>query len=557
MRAIMMVGLAALGGAVSLAAQHGHSYEFGVFGSYTHYDRAFNLDTKIGGGARLGYLFGDVVEAEVEILFPSEYTVGVSSTKIDPLIGGGSLVFNLLHSERNILYVLGGYSRLDFGTTVPYRFTDDGAHAAIGDRIFLSHNLALRLEARGIYTPSTKSSFGTKATHIVGSVGLAILAPGGSPRAARPAAAPPPPPPPPPPAPALPAPALPTPPLLIQDTDQDGVPDKDDACPNTPLGATVDARGCPLDSDHDGVPDGIDKCPDTPAGATVDATGCPTDSDHDGVPDGIDKCPDTPTGVSVDAAGCAIDSDHDGVPDGIDKCPDTPAGATVDATGCPTDSDHDGVPDGIDKCPDTPAGATVDATGCPTDGDHDGVPDGIDKCPNTPPATAVDAVGCPIAQDSDGDGVPDSLDKCPNTPKGVPVDATGCMILFRPEVTAPARPGAPPRPTLVLRGVNFQTARSVLTLDSHAVLDQVAASLTANPEIRIEIAGYTDNTGPIGLNLRLSQGRAAAVRAYLARKGVAPARMLARGYGSVNPVAPNTTVAGRAQNRRVELHRLP
>ncbi|PYP34108.1 MAG: hypothetical protein DMD49_01285 [Gemmatimonadetes bacterium] len=528
MRALTTVGLALLTGAAGLEAQHAREYEFSMFGSYTKYDASFNLAKKIGGGVRLGYAFGDRVGLEADVLFQPEYTLGTSNSTIEPLIGGVSLVVNLLHGAGNSLYVLGGYSLLDFGATAPYKFTDGGIHGGVGDRIFLTRHLALRLEARAIYTPDTKSSLTTNSvTHLVGSAGLAIFAPGSKRTPAPPA--PPPAATPPPVAAAPPTPALPTPPPTAQDADQDGVPDQDDACPNTPLGAKVDVRGCPLDTDQDGVPDGIDQCPDTPVGTPVDATGC------------------------------AMDADHDGVPDGIDKCPDTPAGATVDATGCPSDSDHDGVLDGIDKCPDTPAGATVDATGCPTDTDHDGVLDGIDKCPNTPAGTPVDAVGCPVAQDADGDGVPDTLDKCPNTPPGVPVDATGCMILFRPEsAAAPPRPGAPPRrPTLVLRGVNFQTGRSVLTADSYAVLDQVAASLLANPEIKIEIAGYTDNTGPVGVNIRLSQARAAAVRAYLARNGVSPTRMLARGYGSRTPIAPNTTIAGRAQNRRVELHKLP
>jgi len=135
------------------------------------------------------------------------------------------------------------------------------------------------------------------------------------------------------------------------------------------------------------------------------------------------------------------------------------------------------------------------------------------------------------------------------------VDANGCIILFQPEA-GPAAPGAP-RPTLILRGVNFEWGRSALTGSSYAVLDQVAGSLVANPEIRIEIAGYTDNTGAAALNVRLSQARAASVRAYLARKGVAPGRMVAKGYGASGFIAPNTTTAGRAQNRRVELHKLP
>src|SRR6266545_1143756 len=106
---------------------------------------------------------------------------------------------------------------------------------------------------------------------------------------------------------------------------------------------------------------------------------------------------------------------------------------------------------------------------------------------------------------------------------------------------------------VVLRGVTFETGRSALKPDSYTILDIVAASLIANPEIKIEIGGHTDNTGAAATNTRLSQARADAVRTYLASKGVSPDRMVARGYGPTQPVAPNTTAAGRAQNRRVEL----
>jgi OOP family OmpA-OmpF porin len=92
----------------------------------------------------------------------------------------------------------------------------------------------------------------------------------------------------------------------VRDSDRDGVPDKDDLCPNTPAGVIVDETGCPVDSDGDGVPDGIDACPNTPRGTTVDERGCPTDSDNDGVPDGIDQCPNTPAGTQVDDKGCPI-----------------------------------------------------------------------------------------------------------------------------------------------------------------------------------------------------------------------------------------------------------
>lgn len=518
--------------ATRLEAQYDRRYEVGIFGAFTRYDKAFNLADKPGGGVRFAYALTPMIDLEVEALFQSPQDVGTAH--IEPLIGSGSLVVNALNASRMTVYVLGGYSRLDFGGTNPYRFTDGGFHGGAGAKFFMSSRFALRFEARGIYTPSTTSAFpgGSKnATHLMASAGFAFFQPDAAPAA---------------------------------DADHDGVADKNDACPDTPRGATVDRRGCPADADSDGVLNGIDQCPNTPTGATVDATGCPHDQDGDKVFDGIDQCPDTPAGTAVDAKGCPLaaaapaglaDSDGDGVNDLLDKCPATPAGAKVDSDGCPIDSDHDGVWDGLDKCPDTPAGATVDANGCPMDSDGDKVFDGIDRCPNTPAGIPVDGYGCPIEHDTDGDGVIDSQDRCPNTPKGSRVDQYGCLLLF--EAVPPAAPGAPPaRPTLILQGVNFQSGRSVLTASSYAVLDQVAASLVANPEIRIEIAGYTDSTGRKLTNMRLSMARAGAVQAYLARKGVSPMRMKARGFGASGYIAPNATREGRAQNRRVELHKL-
>jgi outer membrane protein OmpA-like peptidoglycan-associated protein len=457
-------------------AQHTHQFEIGGFASFTRYDRAFNLDNQIGGGGRLGYFFSPSIGVEFDIGYqqPSPRAGGTNAALS---MGSGSLVLNM-GGEHNLFYILGGYTRLQFADNPGYSFTDNGFHGAIGDRMFMGDRVAIRVEGRAIYSPSTGFTGGNWAGHIVGSLGLSIF----------------------------------TGPSAFRDADQDGVPDKKDACPGTPAGAVVDARGCPMDSDHDGVYNGLDACPNTVEHAEVDARGCPKDSDGDGVYDGLDKCPGTPTG------------------------------ARVDAQGCPTDADSDGVPDGIDQCPNTPAGARVDATGCPIDSDHDGVPDGIDKCPNTPAGVEVDTSGCQRTKDSDGDGVDDSKDKCPGTAPGTKVDAAGCPILFT-EAKTP----------VVLRGVTFESGRSSLKPDSYTILDIVAASLVANPDIKIEIGGHTDNTGSVAVNTRLSQARAEAVRAYLASKGVAPDRMTAKGYGPTQPVAPNTSAAGRAQNRRVEL----
>lgn len=283
------------------------------------------------------------------------------------------------------------------------------------------------------------------------------------------------------------------------------------------LGYTWGVGGPPPDEDGDGVPDKKDKCPRTPRGAIVDAVGCPIDSDGDGVWDGLDQCPDTPQGCKVDSKGCPLDGDGDGVIDCRDKCPDTPKGAKVDADGCPMDSDGDGVWDGLDQCPGTPKGCKVDSKGCPLDGDKDGVCDGLDECPDSTPGAKVDAKGC-------------------EPPKPPP--------LFTPE-----------KKKLVLEGVNFEFDSDTLTADAKTVLDTVAESLVAWPDVNVEIEGHTDSKGSDAYNLKLSDRRAHSVMAYLESKGIAASRMTAKGSGEKQPIADNKTEEGRAKNRRVELNR--
>jgi len=104
---------------------------------------------------------------------------------------------------------------------------------------------------------------------------------------------------------------------------------------------------------------------------------------------------------------------------------------------------------------------------------------------------------------------------------------------------------------IVVRAVDFELNKTILTLPAQETLDQVAQSLTQQPELQVEIEGYTDSTGPLAYNMRLSQGRAESVRSYLVSKGVNGTTLTAHGYGPENPIAPNSTPAGRAQNRRV------
>jgi OmpA-OmpF porin, OOP family len=204
------------------------------------------------------------------------------------------------------------------------------------------------------------------------------------------------------------------------------------------------------------------------------------------------------------------------------------------------DSDGDGVADAMDKCPGTPAGVKVDAVGCPLDSDKDGVPDYLDKCPGTPAGVKVDSTGCPL--DRDGDGVPDSLDKCPGTPAGVKVDASGCPITVLGAGAA----------TWTFNNINFEVSKADIKSSSYGILDEIAAALGANPQLKVVVEGHTDNTGARSFNMDLSNRRAKAVVDYLVGKGVSPSRLSAKGYGPDRPIADNATKLGRSKNRRVQ-----
>jgi outer membrane protein OmpA-like peptidoglycan-associated protein len=124
-------------------------------------------------------------------------------------------------------------------------------------------------------------------------------------------------------------------------------------------------------------------------------------------------------------------------------------------------------------------------------------------------------------------------------PAGAPVDQYGCLVL---------------RDTLLLEAVRFEFDKSALTPTATPILDRVAESMLAHPEVFFEIAGHTDSVGTFAYNFLLSARRAAAVRDYLIRQGVPAYKMTAVGYGEGFPIAPNATVEGRALNRRgVEL----
>jgi OOP family OmpA-OmpF porin len=77
--------------------------------------------------------------------------------------------------------------------------------------------------------------------------------------------------------------------------------------------------------------------------------------------------------------------------------------------------------------------------------------------------------------------------------------------------------------------------------------------MQANPSLRLEVQGHTDNKGSAAYNKKLSQKRADSVMDYIVKKGIGKERLSAMGYGLEKPAASNDTETGRAENRRVEL----
>jgi outer membrane protein OmpA-like peptidoglycan-associated protein len=105
----------------------------------------------------------------------------------------------------------------------------------------------------------------------------------------------------------------------------------------------------------------------------------------------------------------------------------------------------------------------------------------------------------------------------------------------------------------VTHGINFDTDSDVLKPDSAAVLKQVAAGLNKNPNLKLEIDGYTDSVGAPAHNIDLSKRRAQAVMSVLVSQfNIDPSRLTSNGFGAAKPTGSNDTPDGRASNRRVE-----
>jgi OOP family OmpA-OmpF porin len=285
------------------------------------------------------------------------------------------------------------------------------------------------------------------------------------------------------------------------------------------------------------------------------------DRDGDGIGDDIDQCPNEAEDKDgfQDEDGCPDpDNDGDGILDIVDQCPDVAEdfNGFEDDDGCPDggrDRDGDGILDVNDRCPDDPEDKDgfEDSDGCPDpDNDRDGLLDTEDQCPNDPEDIDgfEDEDGCPDP-DNDKDGIPDVKDECPNEPEnfnGIE-DEDGCPEVPKKVIISGGK-------LQILDKVYFETNKAVIKPESFEILYQVAETLKLNPQIElVEVQGHTDSRGSDSYNLDLSNRRAASVRTFLIDKGgIAPDRLISKGYGESEPVDPAENIQAWAKNRRVE-----
>ena len=180
------------------------------------------------------------------------------------------------------------------------------------------------------------------------------------------------------------------------------------------------------------------------------------------------------------------------------------------------------------------------------DSDFDNNPASTDKCPFK-------------AEDYDGyeddDGCPDLV----HSADTVTVIQKDTIVIYKTDTVSVVQQQAPER--IIQFGqtafprITFQLGKAILKPSSFKTLNDIAKSLKNYPDVKLEVLGYTDNTGSPKKNQVLSQQRAQAVIDYLVKSGVEVTRLKAIGKGESNPIETNKTIEGRVLNRRVEFKR--
>lgn len=418
LQGLVLSGLLAALVAPSASAQGAGTVEFGLFARKNWFGESYGLENKVGGGARLGFFPVRGIEIGAAGSYtPTSYNFAFG--RLSQLQVAGELLGHIPFGQHAAMFLGGRYvfnKYSDRGNEIPgvtAEGDESGPGAIAGFRFGLGERLSVRVEGTGDYmsSPNPALSVEDKDWHYGFNAGLSWL-----------------------------------------------------FGENTGFG--------PSDTDDDGVADDVDQCPDSPRGMPVTATGCP------------------PVNQDSIRAAEAARAREAAVRDSVARAERARADSIAAAERARADS--------IAAAERAAAQAARDS--------------------------AAMAAGISAAEIQ---ALRDSLDK----------------------LTANANAN------VTLPGVNFATGTATLTQSSRFILDEVAATLAEEANIRVEVAGHTDNTGPRALNERLSLQRADAVRNYLISKGISADRMTAAGYAWDRPVATNNTRAGRALNRRTELVR--
>ncbi len=316
---------------------------------------------------------------------------------------------------------------------------------------------------------------------------------------------------------------------------------------NVGLGLTVTGENCKADKDNDG----LGKCLEKEIGTDPNNP----DTDGDGLNDGEEYLTYKTDPLKVDTDGdglndydevkvyktnpLVVDTDGDGLSDGdeVMKYKTDPLKA---------DTDGDGLSDG-----DEVMKYKTDPLKADTDGD--GLTDGEE---------VLKYKTNPLLKDTDGDGLTDSEEVIKYKTSPLKKDTDGGSVDDFTEVKRGTDPlnadddvvkiGVP----IVLEGITFDVNKTTIKPESENTLMKALKTLQTYPEISVEIAGHTDSDGSAKSNLKLSQGRADAVKAWLVEKGIDANRISTVGYGEDKPIADNKTKEGKAKNRRIEFKRI-
>jgi opacity protein-like surface antigen len=175
-RLVLLVGFVTLvaSSARPAAAQRSQNIEFGGFGSWWRFDRAFSVTNTFGGGARIGYNLSDRVGLELT----GDYilTTDLASTQnINISTVTASLVLNFPVGDRLTLLASGGASRMVFAPDPPYDFTQNLISGGLGFRAFIARHVALRGDVRAEYNPKSPLSSNLWTGQVQGSAGLSYF----------------------------------------------------------------------------------------------------------------------------------------------------------------------------------------------------------------------------------------------------------------------------------------------------------------------------------------------------------------------------------------------